>query len=628
MRKVNYLDVNTTVRVVIYARVSTEHEEQLSALENQIQYYDNIINQHPNWQLVERYIDKGITGTSIKKRPAFLKMLEDAELNKFDLIITREISRFARNTVDTLQQTRSLMEIGIGVYFTEDNIWTMNDEDEELRLTIMATLAQNESKKISVRVKAGQKISYQNGVFYGNGNILGYDRVGKDMIINPEQAATVRKIFDLYLSGVGTRKIQDILETEGHKTAMGKTNWTSAVILRIIRNSFYCGLITYNKEFVSDYLTQKKKKNKGEVEQVTVQGTHEPIITKEEFEEAQKILNSRSRKVDNRKVGHAVSKDVYARKLICQCGKTFNRRITYTTKSGEKHYIYQCYHQLRHGTVKHRKKKGLPIEDTCTSMCITSWKLETVADWLFRKFLSNKQEIYDRTMEMIEEALNYDESVDDIQEQLEQLNESINKQEKKLSVIVDLFADGDISKDMYLKKKADSEQLIEKYKNEIDALIEKQEKALEGKNIDNRKKAIVDLLAIEPFKQERRIPDEIIDRYVERIEVSDTHMNWVLRIPGHDNQNVSVTTLDNKTNNGITPSTLDKNYVLCTTQHRQRLAQDVVNSTTSVSSKNPVKLGVYVISSNYVRQIKKFYSDEIRVARDENFEVQVSILST
>ena len=198
--------------VAIYARVSTEHEAQLSALENQVQYYDDILKKHPDWILYDRYIDEGITGTSIKKRKNFMRMIEDAKNKCFDLIITREVSRFARNTVDTLQETRRLKKIGVEVYFTEDNIWTFNDEDGELKLTIMATLAQNESKKTSQRVKAGQKISFQNGVFYGTGNILGYDKVGKEMIVNEEQANIVKFIYSSFLSGNGTTKIKYELE--------------------------------------------------------------------------------------------------------------------------------------------------------------------------------------------------------------------------------------------------------------------------------------------------------------------------------------------------------------------------------------------------------------------------------
>lgn len=172
--------------VAIYARVSTEHEAQISALENQIQYYDDILERHPEWELYDKYIDEGVTGTSVKKRRSFIRMMEDAAAGRFDLIITREVSRFARNTVDTLQQTRILKRQGVEVYFTEDNIWTIKDEDGEFRLTIMATMAQNESKKISQRVKAGQKVSFENGVLYGNGNILGYDRIGKELVINKE----------------------------------------------------------------------------------------------------------------------------------------------------------------------------------------------------------------------------------------------------------------------------------------------------------------------------------------------------------------------------------------------------------------------------------------------------------
>ena len=203
-------------RVVVYARVSTEHEAQLSALENQMDWYDQLIDGHKEWTLVDKYIDEGITGTSAKKRPEFMRMIRDAQQHKFDMIITREVSRFARNTVDTLQVTRDLKRIGVEVYFTEDNIWTFKDDDGELKLTIMATLAQNESKKISQRVKAGQMITFKNGVFYGTGNILGYDKVGKDMVINPEQAKTVRFIFESYIKGMGLRKLQYELEKRGN----------------------------------------------------------------------------------------------------------------------------------------------------------------------------------------------------------------------------------------------------------------------------------------------------------------------------------------------------------------------------------------------------------------------------
>ena len=243
-------------KVAIYARVSTEHEAQINALENQIQYYDNILEQHPEWELVGRYVDEGITGTSVKKRKNFLRMMEDAKNGMFSLILTREVSRFARNTVDTLQETRKLKSYGVEVYFTEDNIRTSDDTDGELRLTLMATLAQNESKKTSVRVKAGQKISFENGVLYGNGNILGYDRVGRELVVNPEQAETVKMIFNMYHDGMGCKQIAYELEKRGRVTSTGLTHWQPGTISRLLRNSFYCGKIVYRKQYVPDYLEQ------------------------------------------------------------------------------------------------------------------------------------------------------------------------------------------------------------------------------------------------------------------------------------------------------------------------------------------------------------------------------------
>mgnify|MGYP001023978347 FL=1 len=232
--------------IAIYARVSTEHEAQISALENQMDWYKPILSARPEWTLVSQYVDEGITGTSAEKRPQFMKMINDAKSKKFDMIITREVSRFARNTVDTLQYTRTLKEHGVEVFFINDNIKTF-DGDGELRLTIMATLAQDESRKTSVRVKAGQQTSMDNGVLYGNGNILGYDRIDKNnFVINPEQAKTVRMIYDMYLAGMGVTKIQYELEKAGRLTAMGKENWFPSYITKLLQNTFYCGIITYH----------------------------------------------------------------------------------------------------------------------------------------------------------------------------------------------------------------------------------------------------------------------------------------------------------------------------------------------------------------------------------------------
>ena len=246
----DFLDRNRHRKMVFYGRVSTEHEAQMAALENQIEWYDDQAKYHPNWEVLNKYIDEGITGTQAKKRPAFLQMIEDAKKGKFDLIVTREVCRFARNTVDTLVTTRELKNIGVEVYFVEDNIWTM-DGDGELRLTIMATLAQEESRKTSERVKAGQHISRQQGMVYGRGNILGYNRKAKSTYtINPEQAETVRMIFDLYLQGeMGASKIANELTRLGRKNASGLVKWSPCVITRIVNNPTYMGYQAYGKSY-------------------------------------------------------------------------------------------------------------------------------------------------------------------------------------------------------------------------------------------------------------------------------------------------------------------------------------------------------------------------------------------
>ena len=380
-------------KVAIYARVSTEHEAQLSALDNQVQYYDNILSMHPEWELYKRYIDEGITGTSIKKRKKFLRMIEDAKNGCFDLIVTREVSRFARNTVDTLQETRNLKKIGVEVYFTEDNIWTFKDDDGELKLTIMATLAQNESKKISQRVKAGQMITFQNGVIYGTGNILGYDRVGKEMIVNKEQAEVVRFIFDSFLYGKGTTQIKFELEKRGIPTATGLTKWSVSTIIRILKNPFYCGTMVYRKYYVPDFLEQKTRKNNGEVEQVIVEGNHEKIISKEDFQKVQEIIKEHSKHITpTTKIGHAAAINVWSKKLVCSCGSTFNRRI-YHKNDGNPTYCYQCYNQKNSGSTRVRLKHGLDTAGSCDTAVVPEWKLSIIANTIFSLFCNDKERI-------------------------------------------------------------------------------------------------------------------------------------------------------------------------------------------------------------------------------------------
>ena len=547
--------------VAIYARVSTEHEAQISALGNQIQYYDDLFEKHPEWELYDRYIDEGITGTSVKKRKNFMRMMQDASKNKFDLIVTREVSRFARNTVDTLQQTRILRREGVEVYFTEDNIWTMNDEDGELRLTIMATLAQNESKKTSVRVKAGQMISFKNGVLYGNGNILGYDRIGKEYVVNELQARTVRRIFDLYLDGNGVRKIQFVLEKEGHLTATGLTKWQPGNISRILRNPFYCGTIVYRKQFVPDFLEQKKINNFGEVDKVIVEGRHTPIVTKEQFEKVQQILSSKSESVHNKGCrGKKISKDVWCRKMKCECGSSYNR-VTWHKSSEGPQYAYQCYSQIRTGTFKTRERKGLSTEGICVTKMVPRWKLEVMADIIFQKFWNDREGVLAIANEMLDNCYEneHDNEVLDRKCDLEDKMELWNR---KYNNLLDMRMAGEIEKDRYDEKR---EQILKEQQH-----LKKQLEIIGGEtglsdDIYMDKVEILKYGLEQNFNfSTRHIPEEVIDAFIKEIIVCQNGFIWKLNLAPDDELKMQV---DGRTNNyTVTQTELSSDM---TQQHRQ-----------------------------------------------------------
>ncbi len=459
--------------VVIYARVSTEHEAQLSALENQLDWYKPLLEQHPEWNLIRSYVDEGITGTSANKRPQFMRMLADANNGEFDLILTREVSRFARNTVDTLQYTRKLKAIGVEVFFINDNIRTF-DGDGELRLTIMATLAQDESRKTSIRVKSGQQTSMENGVYYGNGNILGYDRVGKEMVINPEQAQVVRKIYNWYLDGLGIRQIQFELEKAGIPTATGKMRWYESNISKILKNPFYAGILEYHKQYTPNYLEQKKINNFGKIDRLRVEGRHEPIVTKEEFCRVQEIMESKRQKSlanlhGRNNNGKRPPADVWTKLLICSCGCTFNRKVWHTTSKGTQ-YGYMCYSQIRNGTIKTRLKKGLPTDGICTSQMIPGWKLQFMAKKLFREFLRNTDRILDIAEEMLEKHIDDEEVVEDNSELIAQKKADLEKLEKRLNKLISMRADDEITKEQFLNMKSEVDTQIASLQEQINEL--------------------------------------------------------------------------------------------------------------------------------------------------------------
>lgn len=269
------------------------------------------------------------------------------------------------------------------------------DGDGELRLTIMATLAQEESRKISERVRAGQKISRDNGVLYGNGNIIGYDRVGDTYVINEDQAETVRMIFDLYLNGSGEKKICNELCVRGRKDGHGNVSWSVSKISRILRNATYMGYKCYYKSCSNNYLEQKRIKNLDESSYLYVKGDFEPIVPEEIFKRCEEIRKSRTTKMvvnkGERTYGKRASQDVWLRKLRCKCGSSFRKNKWRTNKRGDTVYGYQCYNQVNNGSKTFREKNGLDVDGYCDIRMIGDWKLDLMAKMIFQTLWTDKK---------------------------------------------------------------------------------------------------------------------------------------------------------------------------------------------------------------------------------------------
>ena len=601
-------------KVAIYARVSTEHEAQINALENQIQYYNNILAQHPEWELVGRYVDEGITGTSVKKRKNFLRMMEDAKNGMFSLILTREVSRFARNTVDTLQETRKLKSYGVEVYCTEDNIRTSDDTDGELRLTLMATLAQNESKKTSVRVKAGQKISFENGVLYGNGNILGYDRVGRELVVNPEQAETVKMIFNMYHDGMGCKQIAYELEKRGRITSTGLTHWQPGTISRLLRNSFYCGKIVYRKQYVPDYLEQKKINNYDEVDKIEIMGKHEPIISEELFNDCQRRLDAKT--VNRLRGKHAINppKSAYARILKCQCGSNFERRKWHKYKDGRIRYGFECYKQKNHGSYRTRLKKGLDTTGCCTTKMFPEWKLKIVAHWLFNDLWKERDKIINRAIEMLNATIK-DENVVDYTDEVKELNKKRKKYEEKLSNLVELRVEGDISKEVYEEKKGAFKKQIEYIDSEL--LKRDVKNSAIVSNVKTKIQLLTDLLEKKYDVISGDIPEDIVETFIDQIVVHDDYFEWRLRT---STEPVLCKVEGNAKDNTIIFLENDSHKVA--TQYRQRLR---IRQNNLIHAIDSIELGNFVITKDYLAKYKETDENMKKVNKWNDIKIKVTI---
>ena len=320
-------------RTAGYARVSTDHEEQASSYEMQMAHYKNYIESRADWDFVGMYSDEGISGTNTKKRDGFNQMIEDALAGKIDLIITKSVSRFARNTVDSLQNVRKLKENGVEIYFEKENIWTF-DTRGELLITIMSSLAQEESRSISENTTWGKRKQFAEGkTSVGYSAFLGYD---KDFKINEEQAQVVKFIYKLFLGGRSFYAITKELEKRGIKSPSGKDRWYISTVRSILTNEKYRGDALIQKEYTADFLDKTRRKNMGEIPQYYVEEHHEPIIPPDLFDFVQSEIKSREQN------GKHSGVSIFANKIKCGCcGGWYGAKVWHSTDKYRR-VIYRC----------------------------------------------------------------------------------------------------------------------------------------------------------------------------------------------------------------------------------------------------------------------------------------------
>ncbi len=384
-------------RMAAYCRVSTDQVEQLSSYEAQVNYYTNFINGHPDYEMAGIYADEGISGTNTKKRGEFLKMIEDCKKGKIDMIITKSISRFARNTLDCLNYVRQLKELGIGILFEKENINTLDSKGEVL-LSILSSLAQDESRSISENSTWGIRRRFEQGKLHINHTkFLGYDKnEDGELVINQSQAKVVQRIYQEYLNGHGPQRIANILKKEKVPKWNGSYNWHYSNIKRILANEKYKGDALLQKTYTVDFLSKKRAVNDGDVPQYYVENSHPAIIDKETWEAVQLEMERRreygyQHGID--KVDHTNNKNPFSGRVICgNCGKAYWRKGWYNYKEENMRYVWQCKEKY--------KVKGVI---GCTNKHVDDGMLYEIFINAYNSMVLNKDELMKKWITMTED---------------------------------------------------------------------------------------------------------------------------------------------------------------------------------------------------------------------------------
>ena len=429
----------TRLKVCAYIRVSTNYMEQEESYESQKAYYEQYIKSNPSYEFVGVYGDEGITGTQIKNRDDFQRMITDAINGKIDLIICKSISRFLRNTEQTLRYVRLLREKNVTIWFEKENIRT-DDTSGELLLTIMSSMAQQESVSHSGNVKIGLKNKMERGIMVGKQRCLGYDvdKENNTLVIIPEEAEIVRFIYERYLEGYGSKVVARMLQERGYKNRSGNTTWSEGTVKQIVKNVKYKGSLLQGQTMTVDVLTHRRIKNMGERPMYYIEDHHPPIVTKEAWEAANKMLNERAQKNPNYNTrakisGHLALSD----KVECgACGGNATRRKWHSGKNSEK-AAWMCSIYIRKGKKYCPDVKGIPEQlikdafvDAFNGLCINNEAI--ISEFLKRteKVLKNQND----------------------EKELEMVYTDINKMKKKIDALIEMRLEGNIDKETYNNK--------------------------------------------------------------------------------------------------------------------------------------------------------------------------------
>lgn len=488
------LPLNGPLRVAAYCRVSTDKEDQLNSLSAQRQFFQKYITEHPGWSLVRVFADEGLSGTSIKRRPQFAEMISRALDGEIDLIITKEVSRFARNTVDTLQVTRKLKEKGVGVLFLNDNIDT-RDNDGEFRLTIMASVAQEESRKISERTRWGQLQAMKRGVVFGNQSLYGYTLANGQLTVEPEQAEVVRLVYHKFLvERKGSHTIARELTEAGIRPPLRPNGaWSSTMIVKLLRNEKYCGDLLQKKYRTTDYLSHRKILNDGTEEQVLLRDHHEPIVSREQFEAVQSALSERASMVEDK--GRFSARYWFSGKVRCgACGRSFTVKRT-RRANGTDYQRFVCRGHFDTTVGCQMRAVHGPVILACAQRVLRELALDVEA--IIGGLLQE--------LEQLRQARQEDSGG------TQRIQQAIQKQSDRRDRALEAFLDGSLSKN-------DMQRMLTRCDEEIERLrtqLEEVEK--EKKRLSHNTERLAEIRVL--LERELAGGDAVLDEVIQRITV-------------------------------------------------------------------------------------------------------------